>query len=117
MAYGYAGWRTDGNRNRPGKGILEIKTADVSRSVQYAKWKNAVPQNYFVQIIHQVSCNGLRLCIYVCTVAFCKRNSQIKGIKFERKDYLADMNWLLPREEKFWNVNVLEDKQPNRILA
>lgn len=99
------------------KGILEIKTADVSRSVQYAKWKNAIPQNYFVQIIHQFLATGYDFAYMYAQLRFSNGDSQIKGIRFDRKDYKADIDWLLPREEKFWNVNVLEDKRPNRILA
>lgn len=99
------------------KGILEIKTADVSRSVQYAKWKNAIPQNYFVQIIHQFLATGYDFAYMYAQLRFSNGDSQIKGIRFDRKDYKADIDWLLPREERFWNVNVLEDKRPNRILA
>lgn len=99
------------------KGILEIKTADVSRSVQYAKWKNAIPQNYFVQIIHQFLATGYDFAYMYAQLRFSNGDSQIKGIRFDRKDYKADIDWLLPREEKFWNANVLEDKRPNRILA
>lgn len=98
-------------------GILEIKTADVSRSVQYAKWKNAIPQNYFVQIIHQFIATGYDFAYMYAQLRFANGDSQIKGVRFDRKDYKADINWLLPREEKFWHVNVLGDKRPNRILA
>lgn len=34
------------------KGILEIKTHDIRNSLDDNYWKNSIPKNYFIQIIH-----------------------------------------------------------------
>ena len=43
------------------KGILEIKTTEVMRSMIYEKWNDQIPQNYFVQILHYLLVSGLAL--------------------------------------------------------
>lgn len=100
------------------KGVLEIKTADVSMAVQYAKWRNAVPMQYYCQCIHQLIATGYD---FVCLYAQLRQangDSQIKCYRFNRNDgkVIADMDWLLSKEEPFWNVNVIGNKRPNMIL-
>ena len=34
------------------KGILEIKTTNILQSMQYEKWKDRIPDNYYIQVLH-----------------------------------------------------------------
>ena len=40
------------------KGVLEIKTTEIMKSEQYDKWKDRIPQNYYIQVIHQLLATG-----------------------------------------------------------
>lgn len=42
------GWLTD---ERGRKGILEIKTASITSAIQAQKWRNAIPDNYYCQVL------------------------------------------------------------------
>ena len=34
------------------RGILEIKTTNILQSMQKEKWKDRIPDNYFIQVLH-----------------------------------------------------------------
>ena len=34
------------------RGILEIKTTNILQSMQWQKWDNQIPDNYYIQILH-----------------------------------------------------------------
>ena len=40
------------------KGILEIKTTNILQSMQYEKWKDKIPDNYYLQILHYLLVTG-----------------------------------------------------------
>lgn len=40
-------------------GILEIKTTEILRSMQREKWQDKIPDNYYIQILHQLLATGL----------------------------------------------------------
>ena len=40
------------------KGILEIKTTNILQSMQYEKWKDRIPDNYYIQILHYLLVTG-----------------------------------------------------------
>jgi len=40
------------------KGVLEIKATEIMKSMQYEKWKGRIPQNYYIQVIHQLLATG-----------------------------------------------------------
>ena len=42
------GWSSDKDGR---KGILEIKTATITNATQSAKWKDAIPDNYYCQVL------------------------------------------------------------------
>ena len=49
------GWLTDENGR---KGILEIKTATITSALQAQKWKNAIPDNYYCQVLFYLGVTG-----------------------------------------------------------
>lgn len=49
------GWITDSNGR---KGILEIKTATITNGQQSNKWKDAIPDNYYCQVLFYLGVTG-----------------------------------------------------------
>lgn len=49
------GWTTDKNGR---KGILEIKTASITSAQQSNKWKDAIPDNYYCQVLFYLGVTG-----------------------------------------------------------
>ena len=40
------------------KGILEIKTTNILQSMQREKWKDRIPDNYYIQVLHYLLVTG-----------------------------------------------------------
>ena len=99
-------------------GILEIKTTEILRSMAKEKWRDGVPQNYYVQLLHQLLATGWDFAVL---------HAQLKRvwdgeIKTERRSYFVersdvqdDLDFLLEEEIKFWDC-VKEDREPALVL-
>lgn len=99
-------------------GVLEIKTTEILRSMQKEKWRDQIPQNYFVQVLHQLLATGWDFAVL---------HAQLKrvwdgDIRTERRTYFIeraevqeDIDYLLAEEIKFWEC-VKEDREPPLLL-
>jgi putative phage-type endonuclease len=100
------------------KGILEIKTTNILQSMQKEKWKDRLPDNYFVQVLHYLMVTEYE---FVVLVAQLKSEfngeiyKQTKHYKIERADVEDDIQYLANEEKKFWKL-VQEKKKPNLLL-
>lgn len=100
------------------KGILEIKTTNILRSMQKEKWKNKLPDNYYVQCIHYLMTTGYS---FVELVAQLKSDfngeiyKQTKHYHIERTEVEADIEYLQNSEKTFWK-QVQERKCPDLLL-
>lgn len=100
------------------KGILEIKTTNILQSMQKEKWKNKLPDNYYVQCIHYLMITGYS---FVELVAQLKSDfngeiyKQTKHYHIERSEVEEDIKFLESSERKFWK-NVQEKKRPALLL-
>lgn len=45
------------------KGILEIKTAEIRRFIDWKKWNGQIPDYYYAQIVHQLLATGYEFAI------------------------------------------------------
>ena len=109
------GWLTDQDGR---KGILEIKTTEILQSMQREKWKNQIPDNYYIQVLHY---------LMVTEFEFVVLKAQLKSIfneipylqtrhyHIERSEVEDDINFLINEERKFW-TNIQNGKKPNLIL-
>jgi putative phage-type endonuclease len=100
------------------KGILEIKTTNILQSMQREKWRDQIPDNYYIQVLHY---------LLVTEYEFVELRAQLKSvwqgqIRLETKDYHIerseaeeDIEILRQAEEEFWQ-NVVKRQQPNLIL-
>lgn len=99
------------------KGILEIKTGTPSG----AKWKEwadgNMPQNYYIQTIHQLLATGYDFVrLFACLYSM-NGDKTIKEYEIERSDVEEDLAWLLEQETRFWNRNVLGGMIPATPLV
>ena len=45
------------------KGILEIKTTEIRRSIDWKKWSGQIPDYYYAQVVHQLLSTGYEFAI------------------------------------------------------
>ncbi len=101
------------------KGILEIKTTEILKSMQKENWKDKVPDNYFIQCLHQLLATGWSFVDLKAQLKYDYDGNirlETKHYHMERKDHLEDLEFLLEQEIKFWNENVLKKVKPSLIL-
>lgn len=106
------------SKDGSGKGILEIKTCTIQNSTQWEEWNNQLPQNYYVQVLHQLLATGwdfVCLCAYLRYTSAGTPRKQIREYTVTRSDVLDDLEWLLEKEETFWQMVQAKEK-PALIL-
>ena len=100
------------------KGILEIKTTNILQSMQYEKWKDRIPDNYYIQVLHYLLVTGYE---FVVLRAHLRSNwgtdvrTQVKHYVIERAEVQADLDYLQDEEMKFWKY-VESGRKPPLIL-
>ena len=109
------GWLTD----KEGRlGILEIKTTEIMRDKDWDKWKNQIPQNYFLQVLHYMmvlEAQFAELRAYIKYTTQGEKRYAIRDYHLERSDYEEDINYLATKEREFWEC-VKNDTPPALIL-
>jgi len=96
-------------------GVLEIKTAELTRKEQWEKWKDAVPNWYLAQLVTQQYCTGYDFAILYAKLRGLNGDSQLRSYKIERKDYTDSENYVLGKLDTFWN-KVQTKERPAKIL-
>ncbi len=106
------GW-IEGKRN----GVLEIKTTQIMNPMQWAKWKDGIPDNYYIQCLHQLLVTGFDFAILKAQIKHGYETVKLttKHYTIDRKDVLDDMGYLLEAEIKFWD-QVQKKEKPALIL-
>lgn len=100
------------------RGILEIKTTNILQSMQKEKWRDRIPDNYFIQVLHYLMVTEFD---FVVLKAQLKSEFggqiylQTKHYFIERSEVLGDIEYLAEEEAKFWKC-VEAKKMPNLIL-
>lgn len=99
-------------------GVYEGKTTEILKSMMYEKWKGQLPENYYVQLLHQLLATGFDFAVL---------NAQLKrvysdDVRTETRRYIVDRSeveedlaYLQEEELKFWDY-VQRDVQPPRVL-
>lgn len=108
------------------KGILEIKTTSIVRSMQKEKWwkdgKPCIPQQYFIQVLHQMLASGFDFAVLHAQLLYDYGDnpedirSERRSYLIERSDHLEDLEYLEEKEVYFWTENVEKDICPAVIL-
>lgn len=100
------------------RGILEIKTSNILQSVQWQKWDNQIPDNYYIQVLHY---------LLVTEYDFVVLKAQLKSVRdgevrlttkhyyIEREEVLDDIEMLKNEEETFWH-SLQSGQEPGLLL-
>ena len=100
------------------RGILEIKTANILQSMQWEKWDNRIPDNYYIQVLHY---------LLVTEYDFVVLKAQLKRVRdgevrlttkhyhIEREEVLSDIKMLKEAEEDFWH-SLQSGQEPGLLL-
>lgn len=100
------------------KGILEIKTSNILQSMQYEKWKDRIPDNYYIQVLHYLMVTGYQFVVlraHLISEWGKDKRTTVKHYFIERSDVLGDLEYLEREEIKFWKY-VESGRKPPLIL-
>ena len=100
-------------------GVYGGKTTEILRSMQKEKWKDRIPDNYYVQVIHQLIATGWDFAVLNAQM---KRvfdgdvRTETRRYFIERAEVQNDIDYLLAEEVEFWTEYVQKDLEPPLIL-
>ena len=104
------------------KGILEIKTTSIVRSMQKEKWwhdgKPCIPDQYYIQVLHQLLATGFDFAVLHAQLKYEYGDdirSERRTYTIERTDHQESIDYLMEEEIKFWGY-VERDEMPPMIL-
>lgn len=100
------------------KGILEIKTTNILQSMQREKWKDRIPDNYYIQVLHYLLVTGWDFVVLRAHLRSAwgpDRRTMVKHYFIERSEVEEDLEMLLKEEQKFWKY-VESGRKPPLIL-
>ena len=110
------GWLTEDNGRM---GVWECKTTEILRANQWENWNSRIPDNYYIQVLHQLLATGYDFAILTARIKHTDRNGNKKAVTqsytIERSLVLNDLDYLLKEEIKFWE-RVKNDRRPNLML-
>lgn len=109
------GWLTDQNGRR---GIFECKTTNILKSMQKEKWKDRIPDNYYIQLLHYFMVTEFDFAVLKAQLKSEFDGNvylQTKHYKIERADVEDDIKYLADAESKFWD-QVQAKTRPSLIL-
>lgn len=100
------------------RGILEIKTTNILQSMQYEKWKDRIPDNYYIQVLHYLLVTGYEFVVlraHLVSEWGQDKRTTVKHYFIEREEVREDLDMLLEEEKKFW-AYVESGRKPPLIL-
>ena len=109
------GWLED---EQGRKGILEIKTTNILQSMQKEKWKNRIPDNYFIQVLHYLMVTEFDFAVLKAQLKYDYDGDiflTTKHYLIEREEVQEDIEFLEKAERRFFEC-IKEDRQPNLVL-
>lgn len=100
------------------KGILEIKTTNILQSMQKESWKDQLPDNYYIQVLHYLMVTEYDFAVLVAQLKTDFKGDlrkQTRHYFMEREELIEDIEYLAKEEEKFWRA-VQTGREPDLIL-
>lgn len=113
--YSADGWLKD---EKGRFGLYEGKTTEILRSMQKEKWKDKLPENYYVQLIHGFLITEAEFVVLkgrLKSVIDGVPYIQIKHYPIERSEVEEDIQYLANEEKRFWG-HKLSGKKPPLLL-
>ena len=94
-------------------GILEVKTTEIVRSMQYENWRdNNIPDAYYCQLLHYLNVTGYSFVKLVAELKYDKDYQIRKTYTIKKEEVIEEMQYLEQEEIKFWNNFVIKDIRP-----
>ena len=100
------------------RGILEIKTTNILQPMKYEKWKDRIPDNYYIQVLHYLLVTGYEFVVlraHLVSEWGQDKRTTVKHYFIEREEVREDLDMLLEEEKKFW-AYVESGRKPPLIL-
>ena len=99
-------------------GIWECKTTNIIKSMQKEKWRDRIPDNYYIQLLHYFMVTEFEFAILKAQLKSEFNGDvyiQTKHYKIERADVEEDIKYLADAESKFWE-QVQKKTRPALLL-
>ena len=100
-------------------GVLEIKTANIINPDQKLKWKNRIPDNYYIQVLWYMGVVEAEFAVLKAQLKWDNGDSVFcvtKHYRIELEDVQPDIDLLFNAGEKFYKYYVESDKMPPLVL-
>lgn len=113
--YSADGWLIDEDGRL---GVWECKTTNILQSMQKEKWKERLPDNYYIQLLHGLLIMEADFAVLKARLKYEFGGEiyvQVKHYHLERAEVEEDIKILEEAERVFFR-QVLEKKRPARIL-
>ena len=105
------------NKETGKMGILEVKTTEIVRSMQYENWKDDnIPDNYYCQVLHYLNVTGYSFVKLVAELKYSQDYQIRKTYTILREEVIEEMKYLEQEEIKFWNEYIVKDIRPPLLL-
>lgn len=99
------------------KGILEIKTSTTLNYISKEKWKDRIPDNYLIQVLHYMLVkDDTEFVELVAYLNYGDGKQIINTYHIERKDFIEELENLKKRELEFWE-KVEKGNPPTLLLT
>lgn len=99
-------------------GIWECKTTNILKSMQKEKWRERIPDNYYIQLLHYFMVTEFEFAILKAQLKSEFNGDvyiQTKHYKIERAEVEDDIKYLAEAETKFWE-QVQKKTRPALLL-
>ena len=99
------------------RGVHEVKTVLADSSLVWEKWRDQIPYQYYVQILHQMLATGWKFAIINPEFRWVDKDGEIttktRRIRIDAVgDVLEDMKYLDEREHEFWGYVQRKERPP-----
>ena len=87
-------------------GIWECKTTNILKSMQKEKWRERIPDNYYIQLLHYFMVTEFEFAVLKAQLKSEFNGDvyiQTKHYKIERAEVEDDIKYLSEAEAKFWD--------------
>ena len=96
-------------------GALEVKTANILSARHREDWKDGIPQNYYIQVLHEILVLGVSYAILVAYLRY-SEYSIIKVYQINRSDKEDELKQLYDKEVEFYEDYVMTGIKPPLLI-
>lgn len=94
------------------KGILEIKTSAIMRTLDREKWRDRIPDNYYIQVLHGLNVTGFDFVELISELTYNETSSQIRIYRIEREEVEEDLREIADGVRDFWKKVITKQEPP-----